>query len=228
MKTIIWYIKFFSSLLINFLKSGSLKNQNQVDILVQSWSKNVIDWTGSSVKVLGEEKIPNESVVFVSNHQSNFDIPLLLGYIKKPKGFIAKKELENFPFVSFFMKKINCIFMDRKSARSAIDSINQGAKILKQGYSMVIFPEGTRSKDGKLGIFKAGSMKLATKAKVAIVPVAIIGTYDMMKPKSPWIYSNSIELRILDPIYTENLKKDEEKLLHQQVRKQIQEEIEKN
>src|SRR5699024_1808110 len=99
-----------------------------------------------------------------------------MGYLGVPHGFIAKVELTKFPIVSQWMKEMKCIFMDRSDRRQSLQSIKEGINILKNGHSMVIFPEGTRSKSDAMGEFKAGSMTLATKSGVPIVPITISGS----------------------------------------------------
>ena len=165
---------------------------------------------GAKINIIGLENVPkDETLLFVSNHQSNFDIPLLLSCIDVPKGFIAKKELENWPFISTWMKYINCIFMDRDNLRKSAEAIVDGIKILNSGYSMVVFPEGTRSKGKPIGEFKGGSFKLATKSKCTIVPITINGTYKLMESNKNLVKSADIELVIHPPIETSKLNKDE-------------------
>lgn len=167
---------------------------------------------------MGLENIPkNQTVLFVSNHQSNFDIPLLMGAIDIPKGFIAKKELEKWPIISTWMKYLNCIFMDRDNLRKSAQSIVEGINLLKGGYSMVIFPEGTRSKGKPVEEFKAGSFKLATKSKCPIIPLTINGTYKLLEGNNNRVKGASIELVIHPPIYVSSLNKDELEVLPETV-----------
>lgn len=174
------------------------------------WAKFVLKIAGAKVNVIGLENLPkDETVLFVSNHESNFDIPLLLGAIDIPKGFIAKKELEKWPFISAWMKSINCIFMDRDNIRKSAESIVEGINLLKSGYSMVIFPSGTRSKGKSIDQFKNGSFKLATKSKCTIVPLTINGTYKLLEENNNMVKGATIELVIHPPIHVANLSKDE-------------------
>ncbi|WP_026886692.1 lysophospholipid acyltransferase family protein [Clostridium beijerinckii] len=178
--------------------------------VTRSWAKFVMKIAGAKINVTGLDNLPkNQTVLFVSNHQSNFDIPLLLSSIDIPKGFIAKKELEKLPFISSWMKYINCIFMDRDNLRKSAESIVEGVNLLKSGYSMVIFPEGTRSKGKSVDEFKGGSFKLATKSKCPIVPLTIKGTYKLMEANNNAIKSAAIELVIHPLIDVATLNKDE-------------------
>lgn len=173
------------------------------------WAKFVMKLSGAKVTVTGSRNIPeDEAVLFIANHQSNFDIPLLMSQINKPKGFIAKKELESWPGISLWMKYINCVFMDRKNIRKSAEAIVQGINILKSGYSMVIFPEGTRSKGGPTNEFKAGSFKLATKSKVSIVPITIKDSYKLLEETGK-IKASDVEIIIHPIIDTKSLSKEE-------------------
>ena len=129
-------------------------------------------------------------------HQSNFDIPLLMSSINVPKGFIAKKELEKVPIISTWMKYIKCIFMDRSNLRKSAESIVEGIKLLKGGYSMVIFPEGTRSKDNKVHDFMPGCFKIATLSKCPVVVCSIDGTQNIHK-NFPWKKTN-VTIKMLE------------------------------
>ncbi len=214
------YANIFFRPKVYFLNKKRDKKQkdNYTYKVVSSWAKFTLKRAGAKVTVIGSENIPKDkTVLFVSNHQSNFDIPLLLGYINVPKGFIAKKELEKWPFISTWMKYIHCIFMDRSNARKSAEAIVEGINLLKNNYSMVIFPEGTRSKGGPVAEFKAGSFKLATKAKCPIVPVTINGTYKLLEANNNKIKGAPVELVIHKPIYLDDLNKEELNSLHNTV-----------
>ena len=227
-KTIFWAIKLVVSLIINEpsrLYANNLEKKGMTEEhdayvynKVSKWAGYVIKSTGSKVNVYGLENLPEDgAMLFVSNHQSNFDIPLLLSAIPVPKGFIAKKELENVPFITKWMKHIKCLFMDRDDMKQSMQIIIEGIKQLKEGYSMVIFPEGTRSKGGPMGEFKAGSFKLATKAKVPVVPLTIDGTYRLFEGNGNRIAADTVNLYIHKPINTADLTKDEIAVLHDRV-----------
>lgn len=238
LRTIIWFIWFWVSLLctLPFLFVVKLldwnHNASARDKLVYKvtsiWAKSQVVMSGAEIKVSGEENLPVGPVLFISNHQSNFDIPIFMGYINKPKAFIAKIETAKMPFVSSWMRLMKCVFMDRNDIRQSVEAINKGAELLKEGYSMVIFPEGTRSKTGEMGEFKAGSFKLAVKSGVPIIPVAIKGSFDIMGKGSLLIKPALVELEILKPVETSRLLKEEQKNLHIKVQELIQEAIREN
>jgi 1-acyl-sn-glycerol-3-phosphate acyltransferase len=229
LKTIIWYIYFWCYLIVilpNLIKVRALHRANkieqrnrEVDLIVKKWARSMVNLSGSKVIVMGEEHVPTQGgVVFISNHQGNFDIPILLGFINKPKAFIAKKELKKLPLISSWMYYMNCVFIDRGNARAGLKAIQEGVVFLKQGYSQIIFPEGTRSRGGQLGEFKPGSFKLATKSGVPIVPVTIRGSYKIMEANGGLIKPAIVEMFISEPISTAGLSKEKTEQLPEKVR----------
>lgn len=238
-RTVFFYFGIILSLIVSLipnlklkwlLKKGKTEEAQEFTYrITYSWGKFVMKLAGANITIRGSENldsIKNETVLFVSNHQSNFDIPLLLGSLDKSKGFIAKKELETWPIISLWMKNIQCVFMDRNNMRKSAEAIVQGINILKNGQSMVIFPEGTRSKGGPTHEFKAGSFKLATKSKVPVVPITINGTYKLLEANGGGkIKGNNVEIIIHKPINTRNLSKDELDNLHITVSKTITDSI---
>jgi 1-acyl-sn-glycerol-3-phosphate acyltransferase len=156
---------------------GNLGADRFAYLFTRLWAKSIILTTRSSVTVHGSENLVyGKNVCFISNHQSFFDIPLLMGWLNRPVGFVAKHELKKVPVLSGWIKAIHSAFMDRTNARKAIDSINLAADAIRQGHAIVIFPEGTRSITGQIGEFKTGSLKLAFNSNAIIQPITIIGT----------------------------------------------------
>ncbi|MFL0270188.1 lysophospholipid acyltransferase family protein [Candidatus Clostridium radicumherbarum] len=238
LRTILWFIWFGVSLILTlpFLLIAKLldwfhKNDTRdkfVYKVTSIWAKSQVAVSGSKIRVSGEENLPKGPVLFISNHQSNFDIPIFMSFINKPKAFIAKIETAKIPLVASWMRLMRCVFMDRKDIRQSVEAINKGAEFLKQGYSMVIFPEGTRSKTGEIGEFKAGSFKLAVKSGVSIVPVAISGSINIMDKESIKIKPALVKIEILKSVEVSELSKEEQKNLHITVQELIQEAIRKN
>ena len=181
------------------------------------WSKFTINVVGMDIRVEGRENIPDKTCLFVGNHTSILDIPVIFYSLNKPVGFIAKKEVLKIPILSYCLSKGKCIALDRQNPRDAVRMISEGVKNLKEGYSMMIFPEGTRSLDGKTLPFKKGSMKLATKAKVPIVPVTIDASFTSFEENNKFKPS-TITVTFHKAIETVNLTKDEEKTLSEDVR----------
>lgn len=228
-RTILWFAYFWVLLLgtlpnlyraKRFEAAGKIKEHDLVtNKVAHGWARALLRAAGAEVVVRGEEKIPaDQAVLFVSNHQGNFDIPLLMGYISTPKSFVAKIEMLKLPILRTWMEHLKCVFMDRSDIRQSLKVINQSAKYLKEGYSTVLFPEGTRSKGAEMGEFKAGSLKLATKAGVPIVPVAIKGSYKLMERQGFKIKPATVEITIFDPVNTVGLSKEESQKLPQQIK----------
>lgn len=228
LRSFFWYIAFVITLLANtpklliinrLDKKGKIKEKDEyVYKQVSKWIAGNVKRTGAKVNVYGLENIPeDEAVVFMSNHQGAFDIAVFLSCIPKPKGFIAKIEMKNKPLLSTWMKHIYCVFMDRKSLKASASAILEGVNLLKQGKSLVIFPEGTRSKSDQIGEFKPGSMKLAIKAKVPIVPVTIDGSYKILEKNNKRITPDTVNVYIHPAIETKNLSKEEQNQLCEKV-----------
>lgn len=211
----------FKTIKLGFLKKFSYKDKynRYLNKSVYNWAKFSVNLVGVKLHVEGEENIPNETCLFVSNHQSNVDIPCIIAGINRPMGFIAKKELIKVPVVSTWMKAIHCVFMDRQNVRASLKSIQNGVSILKSGNNMVIFPEGTRSKSNVVGEFKKGSMKLATKAEVIVVPVTIDGTYKAWEGNGgKGLISAEVTIKIHKGIDVKELDREKKATLAEDVR----------
>lgn len=177
---------------------------------------------GARLEVKGLENVPqDQAVLFVANHQSYFDIPALMCGIPKPMGFIAKDNLGKIPFFKQWIIAAGAVLIARGEARKALEAIIQAAKVLKSGHSLVVFPEGTRSMDGQLLEFKAGSLKAAQKGRVAIVPVALSGAGEVLGRKDFFIHGKTITVTVLPMIPVEEVQTAETKLLAEQIRQDI-------
>lgn len=145
---------------------------------VQKVFRHLLKISGVTIEVNGLENIPDEAALFVGNHSSYFDIIVTGAAIPGGVGFVAKDSLGNIPGLSSWMKRIHCLFLDRKDIRKGLQTILEGAEYLKEGYSMCIYPEGTRSTNGELGEFKGGSLKMAQKPKplLFLLPSAALET----------------------------------------------------
>jgi 1-acyl-sn-glycerol-3-phosphate acyltransferase len=156
------------------------------------------------VEISGQDLLPEHNrICFVANHQGMFDIPLVLGFVDKPSGFIAKQELFKIPVLSWWMKEIPCVFIDRGSARKAMESFVRSAEVIKAGHPMVIFPEGTRSRGEEMGDFHLGSFKLPMMAKATIVPLAIKDSWKAHEIDKG-IHRITLKMRVLAPITPED------------------------
>ncbi|MDO4281927.1 MAG: lysophospholipid acyltransferase family protein [Peptococcaceae bacterium] len=159
-------------------------------------------------EIHGQENIPETgSVVYVGNHQSMFDPPLLLAAIPRPSGFIVKEELRKVPIFSGWVEAIGSFFLPRGESRKSLEIIIAAAKMLKNHtHGMVIFPEGTRTHDGNIGHFKPGSLKIATRSGASIVPFAIQHTMEVMPRGTSWMRSGRISVTFLPALTPEEIK----------------------
>ena len=176
------------------------------------------------IEAHGLENIPkDEGILFVSNHQSNFDIPVLLGYLKHPIGFVSKVEITKLPFVARWMRLMRCVLVDRKNRRQGVLAMKEGIEILKEGRSIVIFPEGTRSGTDEMLPFKQGSFRFAKDAQVCIVPIAISGTHRMMESAKGRFGRTHAKVQVLPKCSAEWIAKKDTRQLASEIQIQIQE-----
>jgi 1-acyl-sn-glycerol-3-phosphate acyltransferase len=181
------------------------------------WAKIVLWVCGARVKVRGQENVDRyEPRIYLSNHQSYFDIFTLLAHLPADFKFILKQELMRIPLFGFAMKRARYIAIDREEPRKAVKSINEAASKINEGASMLVFPEGTRSEDGKLQPFKTGGFRLALKAGCDVVPVAITNSRNIVPKGSLKINKGTIAMNIGKPISVKGYaKKDIDKLMAQ-------------
>jgi len=157
--------------------------------------------SGSRVTVKGKENVPEDGpMVIAANHQSAFDIPLIPGYVYPGISFIAKKELSKIPGISWFIKALDGVYIDRGNKLQTAGAMRKILKILKEDGTILLFPEGTRSESGELGEFKEG---------VKVLPVALDGTGKLMKKNGYLITPSRINLSIAEPISPEGFESEE-------------------
>ncbi|SDK20061.1 lysophospholipid acyltransferase family protein [Natronincola ferrireducens] len=206
------YVKVFAIPKVKKLhKEGRTEEKRSyTDGISKKWCTILIGSTGSTVKVTGLEHIPKDgSVLFVSNHQGYFDIPILLLYLPKSLGFLAKIELKKWPIISKWLECMEGVFIDRNDIRQSLLAIKETTENLKTGQSMVIFPEGTRSKSSELNPFKPGSLKAAQKAYVPIVPITIKNTYKILEANNDRdLKPANVEVIISPAIYPDEFTKE--------------------
>lgn len=168
------------------------------------WGRVALRLAGTRVEVHGADKIPQDSpLIFMGNHQSNFDILTLYAGLPHHFSWIAKKELFSIPLFGYAMKRAGYLPLDRSDGRRALKTMESAAEKIRSGVSVIIFPEGTRSLDGKLIPFKRGGFLLAARAGVPIVPFTINGSASVNPPKQLKVRPGTITLRFGDPISTE-------------------------
>ena len=183
------------------------------------WSKIILRVCGVKIKVVGLENVKNHvPYIYMTNHQSYFDIFALLAFVPSDFKFIMKQELMKIPILGFTMRKAGYISIDREDPRRAVRSLNEAARRIKNGTSVVIFPEGTRSPDGVLQSFRPGGFHLALKSGCEIVPVAISGSFRIVPKGSLKINKGCFGLSLGKPISVSPYSKKDMGLLMNRVR----------
>jgi 1-acyl-sn-glycerol-3-phosphate acyltransferase len=179
------------------------------------WGKTALLANRVKVKIEGMEHLNGKGpYIFMSNHQGSYDIFALLGHLPYQFKWLAKKELFSIPFFGWTMAAAGYIRIDREGTRETVEAMNDAAQKIRDGMSVVIFPEGSRSPDGSIQPFKKGGFTLAIKSGVPIVPIAISGSRDIMPKDKLTAASGEIRIRMDHPIKTENFSvKDRESLM---------------
>lgn len=204
-------------------KKGMTKEHTEAtNKTVYKCADRFIRLCGVDLSVEGRGNIPeNEAVIFTPNHQSIFDIPVMFVTLDKPHGMVSKIQADKIPAIRLWMRELHCVFMDRDNPRKALEALNAAADNLKNGFSMVIFPEGTRSKSGDIGEFKSGAFRMAKKSGAKIVPVLIDGTRLIYEANGNRIKPSGVTVKILEPIDYKSLSKEEKDNIDSLVRQRI-------
>lgn len=234
LRTIAMYAYMFGYMLLFYpvLRQGEkaqaagdrAKVRQLVDKHIPRWCRGLLWMGGVQLTVEGRERIPTGGpVVFVGNHRSYFDIPLMLVALDKPHGLLAKKELSRIPLLSRWMNLLGCVYVKRDDIRGSLQALKDAAQVVKAGESFTIFPEGTRYKgeEGGVGEFKAGAFRIAIKTGVPVVPVAISGARALFEGRGNIVHPGNIRVTILPAIQTAGMKKDEQTQLPEAVRQNI-------
>ncbi len=197
---------------------------NSVHLVARFWAKTILWVSGIRVTVIGIDRISGlASCIFMSNHQSNFDIPVLLSNLPKQFRWLAKAELFKIPIFGRGMKGAGYISIDRSDRVSAFKSLARAAETIHNGTSVMIFPEGTRSKDGRLLPYKKGGFVMAVDAQVPIVPIVIEGTYEIMPKGRLLIRPRPVTVTICEKINTCGFSRKTKEKVMDRVRQAMQE-----
>lgn len=179
--------------------------------------------------VIGQENIPkDEAVLYISNHRSYFDVPVAYTSLTTLTGFIAKKEIGKIPFLSTWMRFLQCLFLDRDDIKQGLKTILKGIEQVKDGYSIFISPEGTRSQTDEMLPFKEGSFKIAEKTGCAIIPVSISNSDAVFEKHVPWVRSAHVIIEYGKPVYPKELSKEQQKFLGSYIQDIIRDTLKKN
>ncbi len=217
-------LKKFRKAIDESFRTGDMEKEKE-NILkaTNKWGGDFVRAFHIDLTVEGKEHLPREgTVVYVANHVGFADIPILCASLPHlPFGFVAKDDLQKIPLYGAWMKRIRGVMMKREDPRASLKAIAQGIEHLRLGFSLVIFPEGTRSLGGPMGEFKKGALKLATKANVPIVPVTIQGTSAIYEDTGI-ISSAKVKVTIHPLVDTVGLTKEEEAMLSDSVHQTIE------
>ena len=197
--------------------------------IVQAAFRFVTIPCGMKRVVLGLENVPKDTaVLYATNHRSLLDAAL--AYITAPNlmGFVAKKELRKVPLLNLWMYNVNCLFLDRTDIKAGMKVILTCIDYIKEGYSIFIAPEGTRSQDKDPLPFKDGSLKPAQKTGCPIIPVAITGTDDLYENHKPWLRKTKVIIEFGKPVYLKDLDPEIQKHPGAYVREKVMEMLAKH
>jgi 1-acyl-sn-glycerol-3-phosphate acyltransferase len=190
--------------------------------LFRFWARCILVVCGVRVCVSGADLIDwGKEHIFVSNHTSLIDAPVLVAYLSVPLCFLAKKELFRVPIVGVYLRKTGHIAVDRRNSRSALRSLKEAARTVREGRrSLLLFPEGTRSQS-TLSAFKEGAALIGIHSAVPIVPIAIVGAAKVLPSKSLKVEAGSVDLRLGTPIPTCGLNIRDRTKLTEQLREEV-------
>ncbi|MFG6331567.1 MAG: 1-acyl-sn-glycerol-3-phosphate acyltransferase [Lachnospiraceae bacterium] len=191
--------------------------------MVQAAFKLILWFSGADITYIGRENIPtDQAVLYVGNHNSYFDILLTYSQCPGLTGYVAKSEMLRYPLLRDWMKRLYCLFLDRTDLRAGLQTILTGIDYIKNGISICIFPEGSRSRDGKMRPFKEGSMKMASKTGCPIIPIAITGSAEMFENHLPRIKPCRVIVEYGAPVFPKELPKEQQKFLGACIQQKIQ------
>jgi len=189
------------TILVSFVTTGG----DTAHKVGRIWAKFILALSNIRVTVKGLSNMkPGRSYIYMPNHMSNFDIPVLQAYLPVQFRWVAKAELFKIPIFGYAMKRVGYISIDRSDRKSAIESLNKAVKIIRDDVSVVIFPEGTRCRTNNVQPFKKGGFFLAVDSGVPIIPIIIHGTGPIMPTKQMLIKPGNVTLEIAKPINSSN------------------------
>jgi len=181
-----------------FSRTGNLPH-----ILARSWARFTLLCSGARVELRGRENIPDGPAVYMANHVSHFDVFAILGHLDIQFRWTVKKELYTIPLLGLAMRRAGYIMIDRSNHEKAVRSLKTAAEKIRNGTSIVIFPEGTRSCDGRLQYpFKKGGFHLAMESGVPIVPITVVGSHEVLPKHGKRVKPGTITMNVGRPIET--------------------------
>jgi 1-acyl-sn-glycerol-3-phosphate acyltransferase len=183
----------------------------------RAWARAILGTTGVRVQVSGLEHLqPGRSYVFAANHQSIYDIPIVFVSIPAQLRIVAKESLGRIPFMGWHLHRAGHLLVNRRNPGA--DVVQKMARLVRDGSSLIVFPEGTRSVDGAIGRFKKGSFAVAVDARLPVVPVTITGSSQVMKKGRLMVCPGQVQLVVHPPVSTEGIARDQILPLAERVR----------
>ena len=190
--------------------------------LVQGYFKVLSFICSVHLVIRGLDRVPkNQAVLYIANHSSIFDVVLSYAHLPGLTGFISKDSIAKVPVMNIIMKQLYCLFLDRSDIKAGLKMILTAIDYVKSGVSIFIFPEGTRTKDGNLNEFHAGSFKIATKANCPIVPVAITNSASIIRNHIPFVKTSTVILDFGEPIFLDTLSPEQKKTISNDTKQRI-------
>lgn len=207
-----------------------IKKKERSSFRIVTCAFRCISWlAGTRLIVKGRENVPTDiPVLYVGNHRSYFDIVTLYPLTNNTTGFVAKKEMAKFPFVHRWMTYMNCQFLDRDNIKAGLKTILDCIATVKNGCSICIFPEGTRTPGDEMLEFKEGSFKIAEKSGCPIIPVAISNTESIFENHMPFVRATTVIIEFGEPIDMKDLPKEERRHIGARVQSIIADMLAKN
>ena len=209
--TIFWTILFGVAVIL--FSPFDYKKGRILGFIVKHWAKTIFKTMNINVRVIGLDKLDrNADYIFAPNHASSLDIPLILGFLPFWIVPISKIELKWIPFLGWAMQAAGHVFVDRRDHEKAMLSIAKiKNSLLKNPRSILIFPEGSRTNDGKVNQFKTGGLSIGISTKISIVPVAIEGTFESLSKHSKKFVNKLLTINIGSPVDTRKYSLDDRK-----------------
>lgn len=198
------------------------KNENFLYSPVRLFIRAGLAMVGVRVEVTGLERLdPNQTYIFTPNHQSLIEVPLCVTYLNRNIAYLGKKEVFKYPIFGYGIRLIGVVPVDRSNTTAAVESARRATENLRRGKSYAVYPEGTRSPDGRLLPFKKGAFMMAIDAGVPVVPISISGATEIMPKAQIKVFPSTVRITVHEPISTEGYSKENIAELMQLTREKI-------
>jgi len=179
------------------------KNENFIYSPVRLFIRAGLAMVGVRVKVSGLDQLdPNQTYIFTPNHQSLIEVPLFVAYLGRNPAYLGKKEIFKYPVFGYGIRLIGVVPVDRSNSPAAVESAKLATENLRRGKSYVVYPEGTRSRDGRMLPFKKGAFMMALDAGVPVVPVTVSGATKIMPKAQVKVFPSTVRITVHEPIST--------------------------